>query len=253
MQRRALLGGIAVGSVAVLAGCSASLFGDPVEESRTLEFDPGDDAAVSVRSGNGDVSVETHGGDGVVVEAAVSAPTEERLADVTVEGDARDDAFHVEVRVAGDTSRVRADLDVRVPEGAELASVQSENGDVDVREVAAVSTARSQNGDVTVGDTGPVESVGAENGDVEADVPAPLPGDVTVQSENGDVDARLSPDVDAELAATTQNGDVEVRDLELADREESESEPGVRGVLGSGTNLVSVASVNGDVTVERLA
>jgi len=75
MQRRALLSGIAVGSVAVLAGCSTSLFGDRVEESRELEFDPGEDAPVNVVNGNGDVAVETHDGELVVVDASVSAPS----------------------------------------------------------------------------------------------------------------------------------------------------------------------------------
>ena len=250
MQRRALLGGIAVGSVAALTGCSATVFGTGVEETRDLTFDPSDDAAVSVQNENGDVDVETHDGDQVVVDATVSAPSDERLADVRIAGEASDGEFTVAVRVDGDSSGVSADLDVRVPEGTEMASVQSENGDVTVRSVATVAAARSRNGDVTVRDAGQVGSVATENGDVEAEVPAPLPGDVTVRSTNGDVAVRLSPDVDAELVVSTRNGEIEVRDLDLADSQVSETE--VRGVLGDGTDEVAVSSQNGDVTVDAL-
>lgn len=250
MQRRALLGGIAVGSVAALSGCSATLFGGRVEETRKQEFDPADDAAVNVQNQNGDISVDIHDGERMVVDASVSAPSEERLGDVAIASDASDGEFTVEVLVDGDTSGVRADLDIRAPEGTAMASVQSENGEVSVREVLSVSAARSRNGDVRVRNAGPVGSVSTENGDVEADVPAPLPGDVTVRSTNGDVDAWLSPDVDAALRVTTENGGVDVRDLDLADRQESES--AVQGVLGEGANEVTVSSENGTVTVGSL-
>lgn len=236
--------------MAALAGCSTSLFGDQVEETREREYDPADGAAVNVDNESGDVDVETHDGDRMVVNATVSAPSEERLEDVALASDASDGEFTVEVLVDGDSSRVSSDLDVRVPEGTEMASVVTENGDVDVGGVASVAAARSSNGDVTVRDVGRAGSMSTENGDVKADLPAPLPGDVNVESTNGDAEAWLSPDADAELWATTENGDVTVEGLELADRQESETE--VRGVLGEGTDEVTVSSENGDVTVEVL-
>jgi len=205
---------------------------------------------VNVVNGNGDVAVETHDGELVVVDASVSAPSEERLEDVTIDGGSRDGEFGIEVRVEGSSSTVSADLDVRVPEGTEMASVRTENGDVNVESVASVSAARSRNGDVAVRNAGPVELVSTENGDVEAEIPAPLPGDVTVRTTNGDAEAWLSPDVDAELVASTRNGDVAVSGLELADHQKSANE--VRGVLGDGTDEVTVASENGDVTVDAL-
>jgi len=250
MERRALLSGIAVGSIAALAGCSTALFDDRVEESREREFDLEDGLAVGVQTENGDVDVETHDGDRAVVDGTVSAPSEERLGDVSIDGDASDGEFVVAVRVDGDSSGVSADLDVRVPEETAMAPVVTRNGDVDVRDVASVEAARSSNGDVTVRDVGQAGSMGTENGDVEGELPAPLPGDVTVESTNGDAEVWLSPDVDAELWATTSNGEVAVSGLELADSQVSETE--VRGVLGDGTHEVTVSSENGDVTVEAL-
>ena len=83
MQRRALLGSVAAGSVAVLAGCAGPLLGDVVQEEREWSFLPSDDGwPVSVHNENGDVAVSTHNGQRVVVDALVTAPSEERLGDV---------------------------------------------------------------------------------------------------------------------------------------------------------------------------
>lgn len=221
-----------------------------MQEEREQSFLPADDAPVSVQNSNGDVAVSTHNGQRVVVDALVTAPSERRVGDVTIEGGSADGEFVVEAVVDGDTSQVSVDLEVRVPDGTEVETVQSENGDVEVQSVASVAAARSRNGDAAVRGVGQVGSVGTENGDVAAEVPAPLPGDVTVESTNGDAEVWVSPDADADLWATTDNGDVTVEGLDLADRQDSETE--VRGTLGEGTNEVTVSTENGDVTVDAL-
>jgi DUF4097 and DUF4098 domain-containing protein YvlB len=250
MKRRALLAGVAAGASAAVAGCAGSVLGDPVEETRERYFEVPDGVPVRVTTASGDIDVETYGGQEVSVDATVMAPSEERLESVTVEESDVEGVLAVDAKVRGDSSRVSVDLDVRVPEGTAMALVQSGNGDVTVRDVAGVEAAETLNGDVVVRDAGPVQSASTENGDVSADLPAPLPGDVAVRTKNGDASAALSPAADASLRATTENGDVEVSGLELADRQDDERE--VQGVLGDGTHEVTVASVNGDVTVEAL-
>jgi DUF4097 and DUF4098 domain-containing protein YvlB len=253
MHRRALLSGVAAASAAALTGCSTGLFGDQYEETREVEFElPGEDAAVSVRSSNGDVDVATHDGEVVAVTARLSGPSEDRVDGVEVSGSTG--AGDLQVGLEGTTGRVSADFDVRVPAGTPAGDLETDNGDVDVRDVAGVASAVSENGSVTVRSAGPVSTAETENGDVDADVPAPLPGDVTVRSENGDVDASLSPDADAEVVARTDNGDASVDDgLGLADRQQSgDGETEIRGVLGDGTHEVLAESDNGDVEVDAL-
>lgn len=252
MRRRALLAGFAAGTTTALAGCidGGNLFGDRVQESREYEFDLPSDAPVRVMGENGDVDVETGDRTDVAVDARVTAPSEDRLDDVTVTTSEVEGALAVDVDVEGDTSGVSVDLDVEVPDGTAMAVVQTENGDVDVSGVAGVEAARSSNGDVTVREAGPVESVSTENGDVGADVPAPLAGDVLLRTENGDVDAALSPAIDAVVNAQTQNGDVEVEDLDLQNG--SEGDTHVTGTLGDGTHDVTIGATNGDVVVRAL-
>ncbi|WP_336036013.1 DUF4097 family beta strand repeat-containing protein [Halobacterium yunchengense] len=247
MRRRALLSTAATGAAA-LAGC-LSAFEDAVSESREYEFDLPDGARFRTAIDDGDVDVSTHGGDRVLVDAVVSVPNESRLGDVTVEA-VREDDLLVDVRVDGAERRVSVDLDVRLPAGTEVAVARSWNGDVSVRDVAAAHGVGSANGDVVVRDAGPVARAETTNGDVTADVPALVDGEAVVRTENGDADAALSATVDAALSARTQNGDVSVSGLELADREASRTR--VSGVLGDGAGEVTVASVNGDVTVTAL-
>lgn len=249
MRRRALLAGAATGVAAALAGCAGSLFGDQVQETRERQFDLSSDAAVRVTSENGDIDVETGDDAGVTVDALVTAPSEDRLDDVTVQASDGDGELAVDVDVTGGTSRVSVDLDVEVPEGTAMRVVQSQNGDVEIRDVSSVEAARSSNGDVAVRDAGPVESVATENGDVDADVPASLAGDVLLRTENGDVDAAVSRDVDAVVDARTTNGDVSVAP-DLSDADVSETR--VTGTIGDGTHELSASSRNGDVELGAL-
>lgn len=250
MERRALLSGAATSVVAAMAGCVGGLFGERVEETREYSFDLPAETPVRVMSVSGDITVETGARSDVTVDARVAVPSEDRLGDVSVTSSMFEGALAIDVDVQGSSSSVSVDLDVEVPEGAAMAVVQTENGDVDVTGVDGVEAARSSNGDVTVRDAGPVQSVGTENGDIDADVPAPLPGEVLLRTENGDVEAALSPAVDAVLDAQTQNGTVSVTGLDLADADRSETH--VAGSLGDGGPEVTVAAVNGDVSVRAL-
>ncbi len=248
MQRRALLGGVAAAAAASLTGCASGLFGGQYEETREVEFDlPGEDAVVSVHSENGDVDVSTHDGERVVVTARLSGPSEERVEGVEVAGPTGDGDLSVALE---GTTRVSAGFDVQVPAGTAVGELETSNGDVEVRDVAGVESASSENGDVTVRSAGPVSTAETDNGEVAVDLPAPLPGDVTVASDNGDVDASLSPDADAELVARTDNGDASIDGLELSDLRSDDGT--VRGVLGDGTHEVVAESDNGDVEFDAL-
>jgi DUF4097 and DUF4098 domain-containing protein YvlB len=250
MERRALLAGAATSAVAALAGCVGGLFGDRVEETRSYDFDLPAKTPVRVMGVNGDVAVEPTARADIGVDARVAVPSEDRFDDVSVRTAMVEDALAIDVDVQGSTSNVSVDLDVEVPEGTAMAVVQTQNGDVEVAGVDGVEAARSSNGDVTVRDAGPVQSVSTENGDIDADVPAPLRGEVLLRTENGDVEAALSPAVDAVLDAQTQNGTVSVTGLELGDANRSGTQ--VTGTLGEGGPTVTVAAVNGDVTVQAL-
>ncbi|SEW19713.1 DUF4097 family beta strand repeat-containing protein [Halobacterium jilantaiense] len=249
MQRRALLGGVAAAAAASLTGCVSGLFGDQYEETREVEFDlPGEDAVVSVHSENGDVDVSTHDGERVAVTARLSGPSEERVDGVEVAGPTGDG--DVSVALEGTTDRVSAGFDVQVPAGTAVGELETDNGDVEVRDVAGVESAVSENGDVTVRSAGPVSTAETNNGEVGVDLPATLPGDVTVASDNGDVGVSLSPDVDAEVVARTDNGEASIDGLELSDLRSDDGT--VRGVLGDGTHEVVAESDNGDVEFDAL-
>lgn len=250
MHRRALLAGVASAAVVPLAGCTGSLFQNSVQESRSRQFDRPADAAVSVAVRNGAVGVQRADRTDVAVDAEVSVPSEDRFGDVAVTAEEVDGVLAVGVTVEGSRDGVSVDLTVRVPDGTPIATARSRNGDVSVTGVDSVATAQSENGDVTVRTAGPVRTVATKNGDVDADVPAPLAGDVSLRSENGDVDAAVSPAVDAAVAARTENGDVSVSGLELTDRDVSETR--VSGTLGDGDHALTAATTNGDVSLRTL-
>lgn len=254
MQRRALLSSVAVGATAVLSGCLDEFAGDRSRETRELSFDAPRETPVHVETRNGDVTVESSDGSSLDVTAELSAPGEHRFETVSVTGEKVEERFEVAATYAEEANRVRVDLQVEVPEGVAVSSVQTENGDVTVTGVDGPVAFDTRNGDVDVTDVAGVSGARSENGDVDVELPAPLPGDVDVASTNGVVHAAVSPDVDAALDARTENGDATVDGLGFDDASGGEDgEPAqVSGTLGDGTHEVSVTTRNGDVELSAL-
>lgn len=261
--RRRLLAVGATGGIG-LAGC-LGFVGPDVTEASSQTFDrPEGDVVVENR--NGDVEVEPHEGDGVVVEIRKRGRSQEALDAVAVEGEVADGDLTVRA-VYGDRFRnVSVDLRVQVPGGGSVGSVGTANGDVVVREVSgdvrAVTsngnvrvldvdgyvTVRSSNGDAEARGTTGVDGARSANGDVMVEVYA-LRGATDLTSGNGDVVAGVAPGLGAEVFATVGNGALEVEiDLDRANVSARQA----RGRLGDGGPLLTLTSANGDVRLYEL-
>ena len=262
--RRRFLAAGATTALAGLAGC-VGFTGPDVTESGSLTFDV-PDGVVAVENRNGDVTVEPHDGESVVVEFLKAGRSQEAIDAVTVEGGAADGDLVVGTAYDDRVRNASVDLTVRVPDGGRVGSVGTANGDVVVREVGGDVRASTTNGDARAIDVDGYVSVRSSNGDAEARGTTGLSGarsangrvrvevyalrgatDVTVG--NGDVEAGVAPDLDASVLATVGNGDLDV-EVELDDASVSERQ--VRGRLGDGGPLLTLTSANGDVRLYEL-
>jgi hypothetical protein len=261
-RRRLLAAGAT--AAAGLAGC-LGFVGPDVTESGSLTFDV-PDGAVAVENRNGDVEVEPHEGDGVLVEYRKAGRSQAAVDAVTVEG-AVEDGDLVVRSVSGDRFRnASVDLTVLVPEGGRVGSVATGNGDTvvsgvtgDVRastangEARAVDvdgyvTVQSGNGDAEARGTTGLSGARSANGSVSVEVYA-LRGATDVTSGNGDVEAGLAPGLDAEVLATVGNGDIDV-EVELDGASVAANR--IRGRLGDGGPLLTLTTGNGDVRLYEL-
>ena len=261
-RRRLLAAGAT--AAAGFAGC-LGFVGPDVTESGSMTFDV-PEGVVAVENRNGDVEVEPHDGDEVLVEYRKAGRSQEAVDAVAVEGTVEDGDLAVR-SVHGDRFRnVSVDLAVKIPDGGSVGSVATGNGDTVVREVTGDVRASTANGDVRVTDVDGHVTVQSGNGDAEArgttglsgarsangsvsvEIHA-LRGATDVTSGNGDVEAGVAPDLDAEVLATVGNGDLDVEvELEGA----SVAANRVRGRLGDGGPLLTLTTGNGDVRLYEL-
>jgi hypothetical protein len=234
-RREFLAGTAAVGAVA-LAGCLGTSISSGTRTERYV-IDPGLVLRVVADNGGvrvlGDASV-----DRVEVRSTVAAndlgnPLERAPIETAVEND----RFVVHARAErGDgflASRVRHDVEVRVPDGLAVGRVETANGRIDVSGVAGDVEARSSNGDVTASDVDGVLRLESGNGDVSA---VATRGVASARTGNGDVDVELVALArDADLHSG--NGDVTIR---------------VVGRLGDGEHRIRARTGNGTVTLRTL-
>ena len=256
-RRRFLAAGATV--AAGLAGC-LGFVGPDVTESGSLTFGV-PEGVVTVENRNGDLEVEPHEGEDVLVEYRKSGRSQEAIDAVTVEGTVEEGDLVIR-SVYGDRFRnVGVDLTVLVPDGGRVGSAATGNGDTVVSGVAGDVRASTANGDARATDVDGYVTVQSGNGDAEArgttglsgarsangsvsvEVYA-LRGATDVTSANGDVEVGIAPGLDAEVLATVGNGDLDVEvELEGA----SVAANRVRGRLGDGGPLLTLTTGNGDV------
>ncbi|MFC4358862.1 DUF4097 family beta strand repeat-containing protein [Halobium salinum] len=160
---------------------------------------------------------------------------------------------------------VAVDLDVALPRGTALTTVETENGRVDVADVTGDVVVRTKNGRVDLRDvegypsvetgngavklagTTGVDRVTTSNGSVDAEIRS-IRGDALVETTNGRVVVRLGPTLDAEVVATSSVGSVDAGPLGGSARGVGGQR--VAGTVGDGGHELGVRTDVGSVTVE---
>jgi hypothetical protein len=141
-------------------------------------------------------------------------------------------------------------LTVRLPRGLKL-DASTVNGDIDVHGMAARVAANTVNGDVNIEtELGPVR-VATVNGDVTAVIRGFAgPGDVSVSTVRGDVTLELPAGLDAVVDGHTVAGDISTDfPLTVSGKIASHS---VTGTIGKGERRIHVATVTGDVQLQKV-
>ena len=266
----------------VSAGATETFAAPPAEDVEWTETFPVDGNAPSLTLSNiwGNVSVRRGpvGTITVSVVGRVTAPDENRLERAreiyAIEVEA--DADAVEVLVGRwDSQRWRHDpcrgcraeyrFDVVVPEGAVIDVGTVNDGHVEVAGISGPVTAHNVNGPILLSGLSSCANVEAVNGDVELEFRRD-PGDACrVDTVNGDITVRVPGGADLDLSLELFNGrivsDFDVAPLALpAVVEESGDGNGNREYrisqaaglrIGRGGPLFTIASLNGDVRIQK--
>lgn len=244
-MRRVLLGLLVF--LLLASGSVAARTSDDVFD-RTYALNPG--GAFSLTNVNGSVWVEAWDRPQVQVRAVKSTrgnPAE--LARVQIEVAATPAAVTVDTRYPQDEGvEVTVDYRIRVPRSAQLALVQTVNGNLLVRGIEGAADVRTVNGDVYLTDAYGRIAARTTNGAVQMELHAArLAGPVDLSSMNGLVVVAVPEDFNAALEISSVNGDFQSAlpfqvQGSMAARE-------FRATFGRGGNPLRIRTVNGSIRV----
>jgi hypothetical protein len=139
-----------------------------------------------------------------------------------------------------------ADYELSVPEGIEI-DVSITNGEIQVVSIRNTISARTTNGDVALQGIEASATAATTNGRISADVVLPTDGGLDLSTANGHVTLQIPVATSADLTASLANGTIEVLGLVVHDLVSSRTS--LRGTLGAGEGLITLRTVNGDITV----
>ena len=213
----------------------------------------------------------------VAVKGRLTAPDTERLErarelyeiDVSFEGDA------VAIQVGDDGRHRRRDpcrgcraeyqFDVVVPEQAAIDVGTVNDGRIDVAGVTGPVTAHNVNGPIRLAGLGRCATVEAINGDVDMAFGRIPDAACRIDTINGDITVRVPRGTNLDLSLELFNGRIvsafDVEPLSLPAVVEASADDSVReyriakaaGVrIGRGGPLFTIASLNGDVSIQKL-
>ena len=242
-------------AIAVLA--SAGVFASVTEEE-TFSYELDEGGRFSISNINGSISVTGGSGDTVEIVATKKADNQKDLDDIEIDISQSSTEIRVKTELgksdkwySSGSSSGEVGYEIIVPEGTELDSVDTVNGDVTISGVSGDVEAESVNGSLEVSDLAGNVRLSTVNGSVEAEF-VRLEGDQKVKAEtvNGRVTINLPGDADVKISADSLNGSINARDFDL------ETEKGfvgndLNGDIGSGSARLNIDTVNGSIKIRK--
>jgi len=246
---------IFVFAIALLA--SGSLFASVTEEE-TFSYKLNDGGRFSISNVNGSIVVTGGSGDSVEIIAIKKADNQKDLDKIKIEISHSDDEITVETELGESdhwysrgSNSGSVKYEVIVPEGTELDSVDTVNGNVNISGVSGKVVAESVNGDLDISDLAGDVGLSTVNGSIDA-VFRVLEDEQRVKAEtvNGRVTIKLPENADVEISADTLNGGIHAGDFGLeVDKGFVGSD--LNGKIGNGSARLNIDTVNGAIKIRK--
>lgn len=242
-------------AIALLA--SGSLFASVTEEE-TFSYKLNDGGRFSISNVNGSIVVTGGSGDSVEIIAIKKADSQKELDEIEIEISHTDNEITVETELGESdhwysrgSNSGSVKYEVIVPEGTELDSVETVNGNVNISGVSGKVVAESVNGDLDISDLAGDVGLSTVNGSIDA-VFRVLEDEQRVKAEtvNGRVTIKLPEKSDVEISADTLNGGIHAGDFEL-EVEKGFVGSDLNGKIGNGSARLNIDTVNGAIKIRK--
>ena len=216
---------------------------------------------VGVSNVNGSITIQTWDREQVKLEYVKTANSRERLAEVEIVINARQDYFQVETdydnwrrgdnRERRNNGNLQVEYRLTVPRNAVLDEIETVNGSISISNAANTTKASAVNGEVRAVNLRGTTSLSTVNGTVVAEFDQlDAASKISLDTVNGQVNLVIPSDANATVKADTVNGSIS-NDFGLPVRKGQYVGKDLYGRIGSGAVQIRLNSVNGGLSVRR--
>ena len=217
---------------------------------------------ISISNVNGSITIEAWDRNEVKLEAVKIADSKERLAEVEIKVDSKQDALTISTEYGtwkngsrnwncNKNCRLEVQYKLMVPQKAVLNEVETVNGSVSISNMTNVTNASAVNGSVKAMNLRGTARIETVNGTTEASFDSLNSNSkINLSTVNGQVNLLIPSDVDATIKADTVNGNIS-NEFGLPVRKGKYVGRDLYGKVGDGSVKINLDSVNGGLNIKR--
>jgi len=242
--------------LASLFGTAAAFAAEEVREEFHQTYPLTAQGAVRLENINGSVKITTWDQASVKVDAVKHGKNQEDLNVVKIEVDSQPDQIGIKTKYPdsksneGKNNSTGVDYILTVPRQSVLDKIRTVNGNVEIAQAAGKVSVNSVNGKVTAEGLSGEATLSTVNGAIKASL-LEVKNKVAFKTVNGSLTLGLPQNVNADVSAKTVNGAIS-SDFDLkAEKNGRTRQQKLDGKLGAGGPLITLATVNGAIHLER--
>jgi DUF4097 and DUF4098 domain-containing protein YvlB len=204
---------------------------------------------ISIDNKMGDVKVTGYDGKDIKVSAFTKGPDKDSIKIVDKSFGPQIILFPVSSKLR--SSETRVDFEVKVPSSAKLVflRLKSGSGNIEVSDFSGRLTAESSRGNVKVVNVSGFVDARSISGDMNAEIKqAQGRNQMRFVSMSGDVKVTAPSDFEALVAMRSASGDLKT-DFPIEIHKRRYGEHIASGKLGSGTQMLNISSISGNVSL----
>jgi len=237
----------------LLSGCidlGNNSSGPEVKSYFEDEYDADENTVLSVSTVNGAITITSWNGEDIILNATKRTRNgEDDLNNAEIVVSENGDKIDIEIQHVQPIRSRAVDLDIKIPNNAEVKSVFSTNGPITIENVEGFVKATTTNGPIEIKGTTGVDDLISTNGGITAEI-FDIRENIDIQTTNGGITLYLKPTINASIQISTTNGGITVDGAFITVTESSSKS--FRGIIGSGEYSIDVITTNGGIKIYEL-
>ncbi len=231
-----------------------------VTEEKQWDFVVTDNTNLSIENINGDIVINAHAGDKILVTAKLRAGNDESLKKLRVEVTEENGGISIETHHKkssaswfhwGGSDSGQVSYEVSMPSSVALKNIETVNGDVEIEGVTSSAEVSTVNGDLRLTGLAGNAELETVNGSIRVEF-SQFNGEqkAVIDTVNGSVVVYLPEDSSVTISAETVNGSIKAGDFNLNANKGRYVGSDLNGQIGAGDARLEIETVNGSIKVK---